>query len=173
MLTPDGLVVAARDGDALEPLARARILCIDAEGQLELCPCAIEIVEPVDQELSQRTGPGITAGKPGSAPMFSKKDGSPWFRNNQRRPLARACAAASIDPPATFHVLRHTHASQLAMRGVPLQVIAAQLGHAGTHICEKHYAHLSPSFVADTIRANMPVFGIVKGDTVAPLHQRR
>jgi intergrase/recombinase len=29
------------------------------------------------------------------------------------------------------------------MKGVPLAVIAAQLGHADTRICERHYASLA------------------------------
>ena len=40
-------------------------------------------------------------------------------------------------------------------------VIAAQLGHSDTRMTEKHYAHLSPSYVAETVRANMPELGIV------------
>ena len=56
----------------------------------------------------------------------------------------------------TFHILRHTHGSHLAMNGVPMGVIAAQLGHADTRMTEKHYAHLAPSYVAQTIRANFP-----------------
>jgi integrase len=35
-------------------------------------------------------------------------------------------------PAVTFHILRHTHGSHLATRGVPMGVIAAQLGHADT-----------------------------------------
>jgi hypothetical protein len=38
-------------------------------------------------------------------------------------------------------------------------VIAAQLGHADTRMTEKHYAHLSPSYVADTVRAALPSLG--------------
>jgi integrase len=54
------------------------------------------------------------------------------------------------------------------MRGVPLAVIAEQLGHADTRITQRHYAHLSPSYVADTIRAKMPTLGIVdKGNVVS------
>ena len=60
----------------------------------------------------------------------------------------------------TFHILRHTHGSHLAMNGVPMGVIAAQLGHADTRMTEKHYAHLAPSYVAQTIRANFPVLGL-------------
>lgn len=57
-------------------------------------------------------------------------------------------------------MLRHTYASRLAMQRVPLQVIAEQLGHADTRITQKHYAHLSQSYVADVIRAASPALGI-------------
>ena len=59
--------------------------------------------------------------------------------------------------------------SALAMRGVPMGVIAEQLGHADTRMTEKHYAHLAPSYVADTIRAHFPTLGIVADTTVATM----
>jgi len=31
--------------------------------------------------------------------------------------------------------------------------------YADTRMCEKHYSHLAPSFIADTIRATAPRFG--------------
>jgi integrase len=37
--------------------------------------------------------------------------------------------------------------------------IAAQLGHADTRMTERHYAHLTPDYVAQTIRANFPELG--------------
>ena len=70
--------------------------------------------------------------------------------------MLEACERAKIKPAVSFHVLRHTHGSTLAMRGVPMGVIAEQLGHADTRMTEKHYAHLAPSYVADTIRAHFP-----------------
>jgi integrase len=51
-------------------------------------------------------------------------------------------------------------------------VIAAQLGHADTRMTEKHYAHLSPNYVADTVGAALPVLGIVETSKVAPLARR-
>ncbi|WP_371737469.1 tyrosine-type recombinase/integrase [Magnetospirillum sp. UT-4] len=57
--------------------------------------------------------------------------------------------------------MRHTHASHLAMRGTPLVVIAAQLGHSDTRMVEKHYAHLAPSYVAETIRKGFPRLGLL------------
>jgi integrase len=61
----------------------------------------------------------------------------------------------------------------LAMRGVPMGVIAEQLGHSNSRVTEKHYAHLAPSYVADTIRANAPRFGFAQELKVSPLHQGR
>ena len=60
--------------------------------------------------------------------------------------LGATCATARIDPPVNFHGLRHTYASRLSMRGVPLAVIAAQLGHAGTRMAERHHSRLAPSY---------------------------
>jgi Phage integrase family len=81
-----------------------------------------------------------------------------------RPPTATLAAIASIAPKVNFHILRHTHGSHLAMNGVPMGVIAAQLGHADTRMTEKHYAHLAPpSYVAQTIRANFPDLGIGSG----------
>jgi hypothetical protein len=47
------------------------------------------------------------------------------------------------------------------MAATPMGVIAAQLGHVDTRMVEKHYAHLAPSYIADTIRANLPALGVV------------
>ena len=95
----------------------------------------------------------LAAGRGAKDLLFARADGKPWGPSHQQRPLTTASAKAGIEPAVSFHVLRHTYASVLAMRGVPLGVIAAQLGHADTRMTEKHYAHLSPSYVADTVRA--------------------
>ena len=47
--------------------------------------------------------------------------------------------------------------------------IAANLGHADTTMTERHYAHLAPSYVADTIRAAMPSLGIVEDTNVVTM----
>ena len=53
------------------------------------------------------------------------------------------------------------------MRGVPLAVIAKQLGHSDTRMVEKHYGHLAPNYVADTVRARFGTLGIVDPTNVA------
>jgi integrase len=53
--------------------------------------------------------------------------------------MREACARAGITPAVGFHVLRHTqrHSS-----------------HSDTRMTERHYAHLAPNYVTDTIRAD-------------------
>jgi len=60
--------------------------------------------------------------------------------------MVEACRTANITPAAGFHIIRHTSASHWAMAGVPLNVVAHNLGHADTRMTEKHYAHLAPSY---------------------------
>jgi integrase len=112
------------------------------------------------------------AGKAGGARLFLRSNGRPWNKSEQARPLAAACSAARIESPVNFHGLRHTYATRLAMKGVPLAVIAAQLGHADTRMVEKHYGHLAPSYVADTVRAAFGSLGIVDLSNVTPIDTR-
>lgn len=113
----------------------------------------------------------MTAGKGGAELIFTHADGSPWGRSHQTRPMQDASTAAQISPLVGFHDLRNTYGALLAMRGVSLLVIAELLGHSDTRITQRHYAHLSPSYVADTLRANLPEFGgTVDNGNVTRLH---
>ncbi|HLH12414.1 MAG TPA: tyrosine-type recombinase/integrase [Methylovirgula sp.] len=111
----------------------------------------------------------LTAGKSRGDLIFTRDDGKPWGASHQQRPLDEASTIAKLDPPATFHILRHTYASALAAKGVPMRVIAEQLGHADTRITERHYAHLAPSHVADVVRAALPGFGIIEQSNIAAI----
>ena len=93
-----------------------------------------------------------------------------WAKSDQFRLMRDACTAARIMPAIGFHVLRHTYASRLATRGVPMPVIAAQLGHSDTRMTERHYAHLSPTYVSDTVRAAFGTLGIGEAGNVVTLH---
>ncbi len=114
----------------------------------------------------------LTAGRVARDPIFVREDGKTWGPSHQQRPLEAASERAKIEPFATFHILRHTYASSLAMRGVPMGVIAAQLGHADTRMTERHYAHLAPNYVADTVRAALPSLGYFEGSNVVTLSRR-
>jgi integrase len=110
----------------------------------------------------------LSAGQPRSTLLLVRSNGRPWAKSEQQRPLAAASKAAHLDPPTNFHGLRHTYASRLAMRGVPLAVIAAQLGHSDTRMVEKHYGHLAPNYIADTVRAAFGTLGIVEPSNIVP-----
>ncbi|MEH2504015.1 integrase [Bradyrhizobium sp. AZCC 1578] len=102
----------------------------------------------------------LSAGRASDALFLAKSDGSAWSTAEQIRRMGDACRAAKITPPMGFHGLRHTWASHAVMNGIPLLVVAQNLGHADTRMVEKHYGHLAPSYRRDVIRANAPRFGI-------------
>jgi integrase len=110
----------------------------------------------------------VCAGRAGSELMFHKPDGGAWRKSHQQQPMAAACARAKIDPPITFHGLRHTWASHAVMADVPLMVVAKNLGHTDTQMVEKHYGHLAPSYIDDAIRAGAPRFGFKPDPKLAP-----
>lgn len=112
---------------------------------------------------------GTATGKASTALLLPRENGATWGKSHQFRPVREACAAAKIAPAISFHILRHTFASRLARQRVPMAVIASALGNSEA-ICAKHYAHLSPGYVADTIRQYGGGMGIVApASNVQPL----
>lgn len=114
----------------------------------------------------------ICIGRNGTEPIFTRANGTPWIRSAQSIPIMEASKRASITPPVNFHALRHTWASHAVMNGVPLLVVARNLGHADTSMVEKHYGHLAPSYVTDAIRAGAPRFGAQEKSNVTAIASR-
>jgi integrase len=104
--------------------------------------------------------------------IFRKADGTGWQKSDQARPMLEASGRAKISRPVNFHCLRHTYASHAVMNGTPLLVVAENLGHSDTRMVEKHYGHLAPSYVADTIRKGAPRFGFKLTGNVRQLGSR-
>lgn len=75
--------------------------------------------------------------------MFCLEDGQPLTEGKMKQPLRRALNREGISREkgqSCWHGLRHTYASHLAMRGVPLKVIQEVMGHVTIEITER-YAH--------------------------------
>ena len=111
----------------------------------------------------------LTAGRAGHELILTKSNGEAFRKSHQARPMAEAVARAKITPAISIHVLRHTWASLAVMAGVPLMVVARNLGHADTRMVERHYGHLAPSYVAEAIRAGAPRFGAGAASNIKPL----
>lgn len=151
-LVEAALLTGARYGE----LARANVGDLDA-GASTLLLRETKAGKPRYVRLTQE-GRALFAlladGREANAPLLTDAAGNRWKASRQARPLRQACERAGISPPITFHGLRDTFASHLALRGVGLQVIAKLLGHADSRITEKHYAHLSNSHVAEQLVAH-------------------
>jgi integrase len=85
-------------------------------------------------------GPLVFCDEGGAVVQFQKTQQALWrvFRQAKLRQMG-------------WHALRHTFASHLAMRGVPLKVIQELLGHASITVTMR-YAHLSPGITRDAVK---------------------
>ena len=101
--------------------------------------------------------------------MFTRADGTVWQKNDQTRPMQDAVKQATITPPCGFHTTRHTWASHAVMNGMPLLLVAKNLGHKDTRMVEKHYGHLAPDWSAKIIRETAPRYDMPIGRTVTPI----
>lgn len=82
--------------------------------------------------------------------VFSSEDGGMLTAKSCKWPLWRACRRAGLRRVG-WHVLRHTFASHLVMRGAPLKAVQELLGHADIKMTMR-YAHLSPDARREAVR---------------------
>lgn len=83
--------------------------------------------------------------------VFCREDGLPLTSMVAGSILSRACDRAGIRRIG-WHRLRHTFASRLVSRGVPMRSVQQLLGHS-TVVMTERYAHLAPTVLADAIHA--------------------
>jgi integrase len=113
----------------------------------------------------------LTAGRRADDVLLQHNGSGEWRKSDQARLMASAVKAARL-VPITFHGLRHTYASLAVMAGMPLMVLARNLGHADTRMVEAHYGHLAPSYIDDEIRKAAPRFGMVEESKVRTLKRK-
>lgn len=83
--------------------------------------------------------------------VFCTIEGRMFNKNECKHPLWRACKRAGIRRVG-WHPLRHTFASHLVMKGVPIRVVQELLGHATIEMTMR-YAHVSPEVPFDAVKA--------------------
>jgi len=108
----------------------------------------------------------LCAGRAGDEHLLCRDSGQPWKTSQQAVPMREACEHARIAPAAAFHCFRHTYASLCVMNGMPLTVLARNLGHADSKITERVYSHLAPDFVTEAVRKHAPRFHIKRSGKV-------
>jgi integrase len=81
--------------------------------------------------------------------VFCAGEGRMLTKNECKHPLWRACKGAGLRQIG-WHVLRHTFASHLVMRGAPFKAVQEMLGHWSIEMTMR-YAHLSPDARRDAV----------------------
>lgn len=102
--------------------------------------------------IEVRTRLGLSGKQPlicsvadGAAGKGIRQPGQPLNSSQIRRWLPKLGAKAGLDRRIHAHAFRHTHATTLVERGVPLHVIAGQLGHASTVTTDLYLAKVAPA----------------------------
>jgi integrase/recombinase XerD len=75
--------------------------------------------------------------------VFISRHHNQMERSVVHRMIKRACKRAGIDPRASAHWLRHSHASHSLEAGCNLRLLQQSLGHASVTTTER-YLHISP-----------------------------
>ena len=115
----------------------------------------------------------LTAGRAGDEPLLRRRGDGTWQKDHQQLPIAAACKAARLAPRITFHGLRHTYASLAIAAGMPLMILARNLGHVDLTMVTRHYGHLESSYVDAEIKKAAPRFGLVDVGNVRALKRPR
>lgn len=97
----------------------------------------------------------LTVGRPSDAALLTRDNGKGWKPGEYSVAYKTALETANI-AHMTFHELRHSYASTMVRAGAGLMVVSEALGHADIRMVTRHYAHLAPSFVAETVRRTAP-----------------
>jgi integrase len=101
-----------------------------------IVPLPPSVVAELVAHLATRPGDSKT-------PMFVRPDGRPFLLARFRTAFDRAVRAADLPDWVTPYTLRHTCASLLAQRGVPVATAAALMGHDPAMYL-RTYTHLYP-----------------------------
>lgn len=88
----------------------------------------------------------------GRAPLFCTLAAQSLKPSYVRTLLPRLANKTGIDKRVHPHGLRHTHAYELMMEGVPVPIIQQQLGHASLATTDRYLRHIAPRDVVEAMQ---------------------
>jgi site-specific recombinase XerD len=74
--------------------------------------------------------------------IFANEDGTPLRPDSVSASVSALCKSLDLPKGASLHSLRHTHASALLEKGVPLMTVSKRLGHASIRTTADIYSHV-------------------------------
>lgn len=105
----------------------------------------------------------LSDGVKSSTWVFCDKEGRPLRGTHViRDTLLKALKEAGL-PKIRFHDLRHTAATLMLSRGVPLITVSKILGHASVGFTLQTYGHVLPSMEKDAVKKMDELFGGMAG----------
>jgi len=102
----------------------------------------------LDRWFDTRSKLGIN----GSQRVFCTLSGGPLSPRYVRQALQRYADRADLDKRVHPHGLRHSHAAELARRGIPVNLIQRQLGHSSLAVTGEYLNSISPTEVINAVR---------------------
>lgn len=103
----------------------------------------------------------LTEGRPGDELVFTAPRGGPILH---RTFWSRVWlpAVEHLAPRPRIHDLRHSHASILLARGIPIHIVSRRLGHSNIQVTVNTYGHLLPDAQMLAAQASSFTFGQIE-----------
>lgn len=90
--------------------------------------------------------------------LVRRADGRQWTRSTMWGQLYAAAQGDARTRGISFHTLRHTYATRIRDAGMPLHLIARQLGHKWLRTTEHYYVGIDREIADDAIRKVLSEF---------------
>lgn len=131
-----------------------------------MCDEIYQLLEGKSQRVRARCeieGENILQFAVDEAYVFAEGGGKTLTNDYVSKTFKRACGKAGVPKGIHFHTLRHSFASNLVQRGVPLYSVKELLGHESI-ITTQVYSHLN----MDSLRSAVEVFNKNKEGLLSP-----
>jgi integrase len=112
------------------------------------------------QQLELRLALGVGGKLPDDALVFANPEGGPRSPNAVSHEWSEFATGLGLD--VTLHALRHTHASDLISKGIPITMISKRLGHSNPKVTLAVYSHMfekTDAKAAEAINAALATLG--------------